>query len=70
MVKYFSMTRPPSILKLSEDNESKELELELEYVRSLSFKERLTMMREKSKEMLQQLVERGCRKPFEIVKRS
>jgi hypothetical protein len=27
-------------------------------------------MREKSKEMLKQLVERGYRKPFEIVKRS
>jgi hypothetical protein len=70
MVSYFSMTRPPSILKLSEDNESKELEFELEYLRSLSFEERMTMMREKSKEMLEQLVERGYRKPFEIVKRS
>jgi hypothetical protein len=64
------MTRPPSILKLSEDNESKELEFELEYLRSLSFDERMTMMREKSREMLKQLVERGYRKPFEIVKRS
>ena len=64
------MIRPPFILKLSEDNESKELEFELEYLRSLSFEERMTMMREKSKEMLEQLVERGYRKPFEIVKRS
>ena len=64
------MTRPPSILKLSEDNESKELEFELEYLRSLSFEELMTMMSEKSKEMLEQLVERGYRKPFEIVKRS
>ena len=57
------MTRPPSILKLSEDNESKELEFELEYLRSLSFEERMTMMREKSKKMLKQLVELGYRKP-------
>jgi hypothetical protein len=64
------MTRPPFILKLSEDNESKELEFELEYLRSLSFEERLTVMRKKSKEMLKQLVELGYRKPFEIVKRS
>ena len=64
------MTRPPSILKLSEDNESKELEFELEYLRSLSFEERMTMIREKSKETLKQLVELGYRKPFEIVKRS
>jgi hypothetical protein len=64
------MTRPPSILKLSEDNESKELEFEPEFLRSLSFEELLTMMRKKSKEMLKQLVELGYRKPFEIVKRS
>jgi len=64
------MTRPPSILKLPEDDESKELEFELEYLRSLSFEERLTMMRKKSKEMLKQLVELGYRKPFEIIKRS
>ena len=64
------MTRSTSILKLSEDNESKELECELEYLRSLSFEERLTMMRKKSKGMLKQLVELGYRKPFEIVKRS
>jgi hypothetical protein len=64
------MTRPPSILRLSEDNELKELEFELEYLRSLSFEERLTMMRKKFKEMLKQLVDLGYRKPFEIVKRS
>ena len=64
------MTGPPSILKLSEDNESKEFEFELEYLRSLSFEERMTVMRKKSKEMLKQLVELGYRKPFEIVKRS
>jgi len=64
------MTGPPSILKLSEDNESKEFEFELESLRSLSFEERMTVMRKKSKEMLKQLVELGYRKPFEIVKRS
>jgi len=64
------MAGPPSILKLSEDNELKELEFELEYLRSLSLEERLTMMRKKSKEMLKQLVELGYQKPFEIVKRS
>ena len=64
------MTGPPSILKLSEDNESKEFEFELEYLRSLSFEERMTVMTKKSKEMLKQLVELGYRKPFEIVKRS
>jgi hypothetical protein len=64
MVWYFSMNRPPSILKLSEDNESQELEFELEDLRSLSFEERSTMMRKKFKEMLKQLVELGYRRPF------
>jgi hypothetical protein len=64
------MSGPPSILKLSEDNESTEFEFELEYLRSLTLEERLTMMRKKSKEMLKQLVDLGYRKPFEIVKRS
>jgi hypothetical protein len=59
MVLYFSMTKPPSILKLSKDNESKEVVFELGYPRSLSFEERLTMMRKISKELLNQLVELG-----------
>jgi hypothetical protein len=64
------MSRRRPILKLSKDDEAKEQEFELEYLRSLTFEERLTMMRKKSEEMLKQLVERGHRKPFEIVKRS
>jgi hypothetical protein len=64
------MNRRQTILKLAEDNESKEFEFELEYLRSLSFEERFTMMRKKSEEMLKQMVELGYRKPFEIVKRS
>jgi hypothetical protein len=66
MVQYLDMNRRPSILKLSEDNELKELEFELEYLCSLSFEARLTMMRKKSKEMLKQLVELGYRKPLKL----
>jgi hypothetical protein len=58
-----------SILKLAGHDEERELEFELAYLRSLTFKERLTMMRRKSKEMLQQMVNLGYRRPFEIVKR-
>jgi len=58
------------ILKLSEDDEEKEIEFELNYLASLTFEERLKMMREKSREMLRQLVEHGHRKPFEVVKRT
>jgi hypothetical protein len=57
------------ILKLSIDDEEKELEFELNYLSSLTFEERLKLMREKSREMLRQMVDRGYRKPFEIIKR-
>lgn len=57
------------ILKLSADDEEKELDFELNYLSSLTFEERLKLMREKSQEMLRQMVDRGYRKPFEIVKR-
>jgi hypothetical protein len=64
------MEKKISILKLSEHDETKEFEFELNYLRSLTFEERLALMRKKSKEMLRQLVNLGYRKPFEIVKRA
>jgi len=64
------MGKNRSILKLSKDDEEKELEFELNYLASLTFDERLKMMREKSREMLKQMVERGHRKSFEILKRT
>jgi len=64
------MGKNQSILALSEHDEGKELEFELQYQLSLSFEERLNMMREKSEEMLRQMVELGYRKPFEIIKRA
>jgi hypothetical protein len=63
------MRKNPMILKLSIDDEEKELEFELNYLSSLTFEERLKLMREKSREMLRQMVDRGYRKPFEIIKR-
>ena len=63
------MGKNTSILKLSADDEEKELEFELNYLASLTFEERLKMMREKSREMLKQMVEHGHRRSFEIIKR-
>jgi hypothetical protein len=63
------MDKGRSILKLSEHDATKELEFELTYLQSLTFEERLALMRQKSKEMLRQLVNLGYRRPFEIVKR-
>jgi len=59
-----------SILKLSQSDEERELEFELNYLASLTFEERLEMMRRKSRVMLRQMVEHGYRKPFEIIKRA
>ena len=64
------MGKNTSILKLSTDDEERELEFELNYLASLTFEERLKMMREKSREMLRQMVEHGHRRSFEIVKRT
>jgi len=64
------MKRDPSILKMSQSDEERELEFELNYLASLTFEERLQMMKRKSREMLRQMIEHGHRRPFEIVKRT
>jgi hypothetical protein len=64
------MTGKPRVLKLSADDEEKELEFELNYLSSLTFEERLKMMREKSREMLKQMIDHGHRRSFEIIKRT
>ena len=69
LVKFNLMERDPRILKLSSDDEEKELEFELDYLSSLTFEERLKMMREKSREMLKQMIDYGHRRAVEIIKR-
>ena len=64
------MERTQSILKLPQADEERELEFELNYLASLTFEERLKMMKQKSREMLRQMVEHGHRRPFEILKRT
>jgi hypothetical protein len=64
------MAKKPRVLKLSADDEGKELEFELDYLSSLTFEERLQMMREKSREMLKQMIDHGHRRSFEIIKRT
>lgn len=64
------MQNRSKVLKLDVDDEKKELEFELDYLSSLTFEERLKMMREKSREMLKQMIDHGHRKPFEIIKRT
>ena len=64
------MKKNRSVLKLSQGDEARELEFELDYLASLTFEERLQMMRQKSKEMLRQMIEHGHRRSFEVIKRS
>jgi len=64
------MTNKLQVLTLSADDEEKELEFELNYLSSLTFEERLKMMREKSREMLKQMIDHGHRRSFEIIKRT
>jgi hypothetical protein len=64
------MKRDPSILKMSQSDEERELEFELNYLASLTFEERLQMMKRKSREMLRQMIEHGHRRPFEVFKRT
>ena len=68
--KIYNMKKKQRVLKLAVDDEEKELEFELDYLSSLTFEERLKMMREKSREMLKQMIDHGHRSPFEIIKRT
>jgi len=61
------MTR---ILKLNQHNSKKEMEFELEFLKSLSIRERFKMMLKKTKEMTDLLEKNGHRRPFEIIKRT
>jgi len=63
------MEKNPYILKISPDDEKKELEFELDSLSSLTVEERLKTMREKTKEMLKQIIDHGHRRAVEIIKR-
>jgi len=58
------------VLKLEQDDEKKEIEFELCYLKSLTTRERFLLMQKKSDEMKKMLRERGYRKSAEIVKRT
>jgi len=57
------------IIKLAPDeqDEDRELELELDYQLSLTTAQRFEMMLRKSRELAEELLKRGYRKPVEIV---
>jgi hypothetical protein len=58
------------VLKLENDDENREIEFELSYLKSLTTRERFILMQKKSDEMRKMLRTRGYRKSPEIIKRS
>ncbi|GAI84358.1 unnamed protein product [marine sediment metagenome] len=58
------------VLKLEKDDENREIEFELHYLKSLTTKERFLIMQNKSDEMKKMLRKRGYRKSAEIIKRT
>ena len=50
-------------------SEERELEFELDFQQSLTTAERFQMMFRKSREMAEELLRRGHRRPVEVVKR-
>lgn len=62
----------PPILKLDPDvqDPDRELEFELDYQLTLTTAQRFEMMLRRSRELAEELLRRGYRKPVEIIKRS
>ena len=58
-----------TILLLNKDNEKKEMDFELQYLLSLTIKERFLLMLKKSREMRNMLEQNGHRKTAGILKR-
>jgi hypothetical protein len=58
-----------AVLKLSKHDENREIEFELDYLMSLTTKQRFEMMFEKSRQMASLLRRNGRRKTPKVVKR-
>ncbi len=59
-----------SVLKLLKDDEKKEIDFELGFLKSLTTKERFQMMLNKSEEMKKMMRKHGYGKFTEIIKRT
>ena len=59
-----------AILKLDKDDEEKEIEFELDYLTSLTTRQRFQLMADKTREMLSLLKKDANRKTTEIIKRT
>ena len=59
-----------TILKLKDSDEEKEIQFELDYLFSLTVKERFQLMMNRNRELLNILEKNGHRRSPEIIKRS
>jgi hypothetical protein len=59
-----------AVLKLEKTNESQEIEFELDYLTSLTTRQRFQLMLQKSREMALLLKRNGRRKSTQVVKRT
>ncbi len=59
-----------AVLKLKKANESQEIEFELDYLTSLTTRQRFQMMLQKSREMALLLKRNGRRRSTQVVKRT
>lgn len=58
------------VLKLTDHDEDKEIDFELEWLLSLTIQERFQLMTQRTRELIELLERNGYRKPFEIIKRT
>ena len=59
-----------AVLKLNEADESQEIDFELNYLASLTVRDRFQMMLQKNREMKSLLKSHGSQKTTEVIKRS
>ena len=58
------------VLKLKKDDERQEIKFELDYLASLTTRQRFQMMAQKSREMILLLKQNGHRKTTQVIKRT
>ena len=59
-----------AVLKLEKDDDRQEIKFELDYLASLTTRQRFQMMARKSREMLLLLKQNGHRKSTQVIKRT
>ena len=59
-----------AVLKLEKDDDRQEIEFELDYLASLTTRQRFQMMAKKSREMILLLKQNGHRESTQVIKRT